>query len=146
MPVWQVPLVFIAVLLIISIPSMIVAWLKLRQRTLGPILDANGWAVNGRVKINIPFGTALTAAAKLPPGSTHLLKDPYEDKEAKRQRRNTLLLTLLLILLGCAIWIRWDHNKRGHYFWQNPPAKTPPVEPAAAPTAANSSPEEKAKS
>jgi len=28
--------------------------LKLRQRNLGPILDANGWAVNARARINIP--------------------------------------------------------------------------------------------
>ena len=50
-------------------PSMVIAWLKLRQRTLGPILEGNGWAVNGRVMINIPFGSALTDVATLPPGA-----------------------------------------------------------------------------
>src|SRR5262249_54282119 len=39
--VWM-PLGIIAVLLLISGPSMLIAWLKLRQRNLGPILDANG--------------------------------------------------------------------------------------------------------
>ncbi len=48
---------------------MIIAWLKLRQRNLGPILDANGWAVNGRVKMNVPFGGALTDVAALPAGA-----------------------------------------------------------------------------
>ena len=61
------PLAILAVLLLISGPSMILAWLKLRQRNLGPILDANGWAVNARAKINIPFGASLTGMAKLPP-------------------------------------------------------------------------------
>jgi len=29
---------------------MIIAWLKMRQRNLGPILDANGWAVNSKAR------------------------------------------------------------------------------------------------
>ena len=114
-------------MLAISCPSMVIAWLKLRQRTLGPILEGNGWAVNGRVKINIPFGTALTAVAKLPPGARRSLEDPYEDKEAVQRRRQFILVLLLLLL--AAVAIRWDHNRRGRYFWQ----AEPPV-PVAAET------------
>src|SRR5205085_11667616 len=66
------PIGFIALLLMISAPSMLLAWLKLRQRNLGPILDANGWAVNGRARINVPFGTALTLLAKQPEGSKRI--------------------------------------------------------------------------
>ncbi|HEY0253499.1 MAG TPA: hypothetical protein VGC41_18320, partial [Kofleriaceae bacterium] len=40
------PFGVVAILLLISGPSMILAWLKLRRRNLGPILDANGWAIN----------------------------------------------------------------------------------------------------
>lgn len=69
LPFWQVCLAFAGLLLLISGPSMIIAWLKLRQRNLGPILDANGWAVNGRVKMNVPFGGALTDVAALPSGA-----------------------------------------------------------------------------
>jgi hypothetical protein len=101
---------------------MVIAWLKLRQRTLGPILEGNGWAVNGRVKINIPFGTALTAIAKLPAGAKRSLEDPYEDKEAAAKRRQLIMLLLLLVL--AAIAIRWDHGRRGRYFWQSAPAVT----------------------
>ena len=102
---WQIPIMAVAIVLLISLPAVIIAWLKLRQRTLGPILDANGWAINGRVKINIPFGTALTATATLPPGSRRSLEDPYEDKTAARQRRY-LLLVLLLVTLGLTA-ARW---------------------------------------
>ena len=42
------PLGLLALLLMISGPSMLLAWLKLRRRNLGPILDANGWAINSR--------------------------------------------------------------------------------------------------
>jgi hypothetical protein len=69
LPFWQVCLAFAGILLLISTPSMLIAWLKLRQRNLGPILDANGWAINGRVRMNVPFGGALTETAKLPPGA-----------------------------------------------------------------------------
>jgi hypothetical protein len=75
--------------------------------------------VNGRVKINIPFGTALTAVAKLPPGARRSLEDPYEDKDAVKRRRQFFLLLLLLLL--AAVAIRWDHSRRGCYFWQDAP-------------------------
>src|SRR6478736_4989583 len=95
---WQIPLLLLAVMLAISIPAVIIAWLKLRQRTLGPILDSNGWAINGRVKINIPFGTKLTDLAILPAGAKRSLEDPYEDKDAQRHRR--LVVALLVVLLA----------------------------------------------
>jgi hypothetical protein len=94
---WQYPLVLVGLMLVISLPAVVIAWLKLRQRTLGPILDANGWAINGRVKINIPFGSALTDVAKLPSGSKRSLEDPYEDKQAAKVRRFWTGLVVLLI-------------------------------------------------
>jgi hypothetical protein len=75
------PLGLLAIVLLISGPSMLIAALKLRQRSLGPVLDASGWAINGRVRINIPFGVALTHIAKLPPGSQLSLQDPFEEEK-----------------------------------------------------------------
>jgi hypothetical protein len=116
---WQYPLVLIGLMLVISAPSMVIAWLKLRQRTLGPILEGNGWAVNGRVKINIPFGRALTDLAELPPGAHRSLEDPYEDKEAAKQRRQWVALVVLIALIAAAFWIRWDQDRHGGlYFWK----------------------------
>jgi hypothetical protein len=128
---WQYPLLILGMILLISTPSMIIAWLKLRQRTLGPILEGNGWAVNGRVKVNIPFGTALTEVAKLPPGSQRSLEDPYEDKEAARRRRLWLFLVFLVVVGGAAVFIRWKRLKDGHYFWEPKPVETAPAAPAA---------------
>ncbi|HVZ64697.1 MAG TPA: hypothetical protein VG936_09015 [Lacunisphaera sp.] len=129
---WQLPLVIVGLMLVISLPSMAIAWLKLRQRTLGPILEANGWAVNGRVRINIPFGSALTDLAAKPPGSRLALDDPYEDKAAKRRRRLWITAIVVLLLAAAAIWIRRDRLQHGHYFWEPaPPAPTVPAAPAA---------------
>ena len=79
---WQIPIVFGGIMLAVSGPSLILAFMKLRKRNLGPILDANGWAVNAKAKINVPFGTSLTGIAKLPPGATIDLSDRYAEKSA----------------------------------------------------------------
>lgn len=81
---WQMPLAVLGVLLLISGPSVIIAALKLRRRNLGPLLDANGWAVNSRVRINLPFGRSLTQLARLPPGARRTLADPYAERKGGR--------------------------------------------------------------
>ena len=48
---------------------MAIAWLKLRKRNLGPILDANGWAVNAKARMNVPFGGALDGRGGAAAGS-----------------------------------------------------------------------------
>jgi hypothetical protein len=107
-PWWAKLVALGGVVLIISGPSMLVAWLKLRQRTLGPLLDATGWAINGRIRINRPLGTALTDVALLPPGARRSLEDPFEDVGAKQRRRAVvLLLVLLAVALAAARAMRW---------------------------------------
>jgi hypothetical protein len=80
---WQMPLAVLGIVLVISGFSMLVAWLKLSQRNLGPLLDANGWAINTRAKINIPFGSTLTEVAYLPEGAERLAQDPYAEKKRR---------------------------------------------------------------
>lgn len=122
LPGWQLPLIVIGLILVISLPSMFIAALKLRQRTLGPILEGNGWAINGRVRISVPFGETLTRMAALPAGARRSLEDPYGEDEAMMAGRGAPFLVALLVLAGLAIWIRWDHNQRGHYFWEESPS------------------------
>jgi hypothetical protein len=96
-PWWTKLVALGGVVLVISGPSMLLAWLKLRQRNLGPVLDANGWAINGRVKINVPLGTALTDRAVLPRGAHRSLADPFVDKAAARRRRLVWLLVIVAL-------------------------------------------------
>lgn len=63
---WQLIIVFVCILLVISGPSMIMAWLKLRRRNLAPVLNANGWAVNADAIISVPFGKTLTEQVSFP--------------------------------------------------------------------------------
>ena len=97
--IWM-PLGILAVLLAISGPSMLLAYLKLRQRNLGPLLDANGWAINGRARINVPFGGALTDVARLPRNAERSLKDPY----AEKRRPWGVYLLLLVLVVAAATW------------------------------------------
>jgi hypothetical protein len=129
---WQMPLVLGVLMLLISCPSMILAWLKLRQRNLAPILDANGWAVNARVRINIPFGGSLTKVAALPEGAVRKQGDPFADKKSRWPSLIFLLLVLLALL--------YFFNLRGFvYQWtcgvigQKPPVTQ--TAPGAAPQA-----------
>jgi hypothetical protein len=97
LPLWQMPLAVAGLLLAVSGPSMLIAFLKLRQRNLGPILDANGWAVNTKARINIPFGSTLTKLAVLPKGAERTLTDPFADKKTP-WKRWAFLLALLTAL------------------------------------------------
>jgi hypothetical protein len=80
---------------------MLLAWLKLRQRNLGPLLDANGWAVNTRARINIPFGAALTGVAALPAGASRSLSDPYAEKGSPW---GTWIFLLIVVAAVVAAW------------------------------------------
>ena len=95
------PVGIVVIILLISGPSMLLAYLKLRKRNLGPILDAEGWAVNGRLKINVPFGGALTHLGTLPAGVERKLMDPFAEK-----RRPWGLYAVLAVIVAVALlWI-----------------------------------------
>ncbi|MET0210208.1 MAG: hypothetical protein ABW220_14285 [Burkholderiaceae bacterium] len=57
---WWIPVALLGIVISISGPSMLIAWLKLRQRSLGPILDASGWAINSRMRVSVRQGDSLT--------------------------------------------------------------------------------------
>ncbi|TAN81643.1 MAG: hypothetical protein EPN14_04545, partial [Gallionella sp.] len=105
---WQIPFALAGLLLVISGPSMAMAWFKLKRRNLAPILDANGWAINARARINIPFGTSLTGLAVLPEGAQRSLFDPFADKRA--------LWPYLMIAAGiCALIGLWYAGFLGNH-------------------------------
>lgn len=90
------PLGVLGLVFLISGPAMLLAYMKLRQRNLAPILDANGWAINTKAKMNVPFGSALTHIAKLPANAERSLDDPYAEKPNPWKARLTLLAIVVL--------------------------------------------------
>ena len=97
---WKLILVFIGIILAISGPAMILAWLKLRRRNIAPLLNANGWAVNAASKISIPFGETLTDSAKFPKMK---LKDPYAIPMAAWKK--VLLVLAPLAVAFVTLWL-----------------------------------------
>ena len=98
---WQMVAVFVGILLLISGPAMVMAWMKLRRRNIAPLLNANGWAINAAAKISIPFGETLTEIAKFPKLK---LKDPYAKKGLPAWLSWLLsLLTVAVVVAG--LWL-----------------------------------------
>lgn len=91
-------LILLGLMLVISGPSCFIAWTKLRKRNLGPILNANGWAINSKVLVNILFGGKLTTVAKYPKLK---LADPYDQKTpAWKMWLPTVLIILAIAFLA----------------------------------------------
>lgn len=93
---------FLGLILLISMPSVVLAYIKLRKRNLAPILDANGWAVNIRARINVPFGASLSSAARLPSGSRRDTHDRY----AERGFPWRTLVVVALLLYAAHAWTK----------------------------------------
>ena len=98
---WEFIILFVGIMLVISGPAMIMAWLKLRRRNIAPLLNANGWAVNAASKISIPFGETLTDQAKFPKVR---VKDPYA-KAGLSPFSKFLISVLAVAAVVCGLWL-----------------------------------------
>ncbi len=106
---WQFPLLLLGIFVVISGPSVFMAWLKFRKRTLGPVLEASGWAVNTLLPINLKLGSALTATAEPPSNiERQALLDPFRDD--KRGHGCLWICLLLAFVVGVTFWL-WRQDK-----------------------------------
>ncbi|MDD4701536.1 MAG: ABC transporter permease [Desulfovibrio sp.] len=127
---WWWPMALLVVFLVISGPSMGMAWFKLRRRSLGPLLDASGWAVNTGAPINFTLGGTLTAVGEMPPGALRSLDDPYGLPARlghSRARRMAIGFLALLLLAAAGLGGYWAWKGEAPAcirFWQN---KTSPA-------------------
>ncbi|MBQ4376723.1 MAG: hypothetical protein II793_03410 [Bacteroidales bacterium] len=85
----------IGIILVISGPSMFIAWTKLRKRNLGPMLNANGWAVNAVILVNVRFGATLTSIAKYP---TIVLDDPFAEKKMPAWKKWLIAIGIIILI------------------------------------------------
>ena len=90
---WQAVAAVLAIILIVSLPSVILTWFKLRRRDLGAILNAGGWAVNRQMRFSMKLARTFTKCA--------------------RTSEWWLYAILLAILLGLAGYTAWTF--RGRY-------------------------------
>jgi len=91
---WQLLLLLALIMLVISGPSCFLAWRKLRKRSLGPVLNANGWVINSQVLVNVLFGSTLTSVAKYPKLK---VEDPFVPQMKWWQKLLSYLIPALVV-------------------------------------------------
>lgn len=110
-------MLILIIMLFISCPSMFIAWSKLRKRNLGPVLNANGWAINAKIVVNTRFGSTLTEMSSFP---KVVLDDPFVEKKMPRWLRWIITIVVGgLILFGVlyfnGYFNRYDNLNALHY-------------------------------
>ena len=102
---WQSLLALVALLLVVSGPSMVLAWLKLRKRNLAPLLNANGWAINADSLVGATFGASLTEQAQFP---MMKLVDPYAPvKKISAGGKWAIAISVIVAVFAIAIFVLW---------------------------------------
>ena len=84
---------------------MVLAWLKLRQRNLAPLLNANGWAINADAIVNAMFGASLTEQAQFP---MMKLVDPYAPvKKISKGGKWVIAISVIVAVIAIAVLVLW---------------------------------------
>ena len=129
----------------VLLPTIIVAWMKLRKRDLSAILEASGWAINARMRLTRKMGRAFTRHSR----------PPRQRLTPRQRRRIAKAIAILVVAAILAYVIVHDYRRRHTTTPTTQPAPTkpptdgdapdtppgePPTEPTTAPTAQLASP------
>ena len=116
----QIALAIVAIILVVSLPSVILTWFKLRQRDLGAILNACGWAINRPMRFSMKRARAFTKCAGNP-----LIC------------RVICTVVVLVALAAGGIWCYLERAKKAEAEKpvEAPAAEAAPAAPEAAPAA-----------
>ena len=60
---WQILVGLVAIVVAVSLPSVILAWFKLRRRDISAILNASGWAINRQMRFSVKRARGFTRLA-----------------------------------------------------------------------------------
>lgn len=107
-PWYNILLVLLILVVVVSGPSMFLAWQKIRRRNISPVLNNNGWAMNATALVNATFGATLTTLAKFP---IVVLPDPYAPKKKHCGLKIALVLLAVIVIafvvMYFAGWLAW---------------------------------------
>jgi hypothetical protein len=99
-----------ALLAVIVVPLAVLAFLKLNRRNLTPLLEASGWAINGRIRVNAAMGSLFTRPTIYPRDawkqrgdSVEVLAEHIEHRGRTLKYSLSILTFLVAFILGS--WI-----------------------------------------
>ena len=128
---WYGVLGVLAIILVVSGPSVILAWFKLRSRDFAPVLNACGWAINKKMLMPMRLSRVFTHEAVVPTDSNISLEDPYVEKHFWR---NFLIVLVVAVAAILAVW-QWRYEWIPESYWPSFMRKAKPVAEAPAETA-----------
>ncbi|MFP4380619.1 MAG: hypothetical protein ACLFUS_08975 [Candidatus Sumerlaeia bacterium] len=100
----EVLMVLLGIAVLVFVPIILVAWLRLRKRDMTMLLESSGWAINLRLRISPRLGRLFTRDAELPKNAHKENRDLVVLLSKKwAPRRIKWLRVLLFSFIGVAL-------------------------------------------
>ncbi len=104
-------LAVVAVCVLVAVVAGLLGWLRLRRRDMGALLEANGWAINARMKVTRRIGLYFTRRPPLPADARLQRPDALAVFTAPEDRRRARTLAVWIALWSLAValyaWVRY---------------------------------------
>jgi len=105
----QVLIAVLGLAMVVLLPGIFAGFAKIRKRDMSGLLEASGWAINVRMRVNTTMGRFFTHTPHLPKDARKerrdvLTKFVKEFRHASSQSiRPTTVVLMLVLLLLCLI-------------------------------------------
>lgn len=86
---WHLLAVAVAVLAVVLVPTVIIAWFKLRRQNLSAILEASGWAINAPMRFTRSLRRLIVEKPSHPKSMVHRQRDLVRVFARMVHRRHT---------------------------------------------------------
>lgn len=115
--------VILGIMLVFGGPIILISLIKLFRRNLSIFLEANGFALNGQMRLSLRMGRFFTYTPPLP-GRIKIFKkdllnvpDSMEFINMQKKRTALAIFLLLIVLVECALlfWVKYGNFAS---FWQ----------------------------
>jgi hypothetical protein len=100
-----------SLLALVLVPTALITWLQLRKRNLALVLEAGGWAINDRLKLDAYLSDRLTRQPNYPKGSRHSVGRNLQLRRRHLWQKCVMLSHVirqfwwLLALMGLTAWL-----------------------------------------
>jgi len=110
----QVLIALLGLAMIILLPSILSGFVKIRKRDMSGLLEASGWAVNARMRINRTMGRLFTHTPQLPKDAHKERRDAVGEfvkksgyNTSRSMRPTTFVLVFIILLLLLLKFSEW---------------------------------------